>query len=509
MKTLHPVARLADLREDRGTAVKIEDIEILLLRVGDQVQAFQAHCPHAGAPLAEGAVCQGRLVCPWHKASFAVDDGSLCEPPALDALQRYLVEVRDGEVLVGTKPLPSQAAETQSDERLFVVVGAGAAGTAAAAALREFGYGGRLLLIGHEPGEPYDRTALSKFVLQGDKAPDEAPPLREADFFRQQCIERLHAEVNRLDPQTCQLELGNGQTLTYDGCVLATGGEPRPLDVPGAELKGIHLLRTRADAAAILADLPAEGRAVIVGASFIGLEAASALRKQGLAVDVVSPASLPFVKQMGETLGQHFKTLHEANGVIFHAPSEVIGFEGEGQVRQVRLKDGTRLPADLVLVGTGIAPATAFLVNLPLADDGSVPVDGQLRAAEGLYAVGDLATFPYAGQPTRVEHWRLAQQHGRLAARNLLGEAEAYADVPFFWTLHHGKRYEYLGHPRQWDDMHLDGSLGDQTFVALLLAEDLVVGVVACQRERATAVLSQLMRQPLPRARALEILAGS
>lgn len=509
MKTLHPVARLADLREDRGTAVKIEDIEILLLRVGDQVRAFQAHCPHAGAPLAEGAVCQGRLVCPWHKASFAVDDGGLCEPPALDALQCYPVEVHEDEVLVGSEPLPVQAAETQRDERLLVVVGAGAAGTAAAAALREFGYGGRLLLIGHEPGEPYDRTALSKFVLQGDKAPDEAPPLREADFFRQQRIERLHAEVTRLDPQTRQLELGNGQTLTYDGCVLATGGEPRPLDVPGAELKGIHLLRTRADAASVLADLPAEGRAVIVGASFIGLEAASALRKQGLAVDVVSPASLPFVKQMGETLGQHFKTLHEANGVIFHAPSEVIGFEGEGQVRQVRLKDGTRLPADLVLVGTGIAPATAFLVNLPLADDGSVPVDGQLRAAEGLYAVGDLATFPYAGQPTRIEHWRLAQQHGRLAARNLLGHAETYADVPFFWTLHHGKRYEYLGHPRQWDDMHLDGSLGDQTFVALLLAEDLVVGVVACQRERATAVLSQLMRQPLPRARALEILAGS
>ncbi|SEP17952.1 apoptosis inducing factor family protein [Pseudomonas sp. Snoq117.2] len=509
MKTLHPVARLADLREDRGTAVKIEDIEILLLRVGDQVRAFQAHCPHAGAPLAEGAVCQGRLVCPWHKASFAVDDGGLCEPPALDALQCYPVEVHEDEVLVGSEPLPVQAAETQRDERLLVVVGAGAAGTAAAAALREFGYGGRLLLIGHEPGEPYDRTALSKFVLQGDKAPDEAPPLREADFFRQQRIERLHAEVIRLDPQTRQLELANGQTLTYDGCVLATGGEPRPLDVPGADLKGIQLLRTRADAAAILADLPAEGRAVIVGASFIGLEAASALRKQGLAVDVVSPASLPFVKQMGETLSQHFKTLHEANGVIFHAPSEVIGFEGEGQVRQVRLKDGTRLPADLVLVGTGIAPATAFLVNLPLADDGSVPVDGQLRAAEGLYAVGDLATFPYAGQPTRIEHWRLAQQHGRLAARNLLGHAETYADVPFFWTLHHGKRYEYLGHPRQWDDMHLDGSLGDQTFVALLLAEDLVVGVVACQRERATAVLSQLMRQPLPRARALEILAGS
>ncbi|MXS20946.1 apoptosis inducing factor family protein [Pseudomonas oryzihabitans] len=509
MKTLHPVARLADLREDRGTAVKIEDIEILLLRVGDQVRAFQAHCPHAGAPLAEGAVCQGRLVCPWHKASFAVDDGRLCEPPALDALQRYPVEVRDGEVLVGTQPLPSQAAETQSDERLFVVVGAGAAGTAATAALREFGYGGRLLLIGHEPGEPYDRTALSKFVLQGDKAPDEAPPLREADFFRQQRIERLHAEVIRLDPQTRQLELANGQTLTYDGCVLATGGEPRPLDVPGAELKGIHLLRTRADAAAILADLPAEGRAVIVGASFIGLEAASALRKQGLAVDVVSPASLPFVKQMGETLGQHFKTLHEANGVIFHAPSEVIGFEGEGQVRQVRLKDGTRLPADLVLVGTGIAPATAFLVNLPLADDGSVPVDGQLRAAEGLYAVGDLATFPYAGQPTRIEHWRLAQQHGRLAARNLLGHAETYADVPFFWTLHHGKRYEYLGHPRDWDDMHLDGSLGDQTFVALLLAKDLVVGIVACQRERATAILSQRLRQPLGRAEALDIVRAN
>lgn len=509
MKAMYPVARLADLREDRGTAVKIEDTEILLLRVGGEARAFQAKCPHAGAPLADGAVCQGRLVCPWHKASFAVEDGSLCEPPALDALQRYPVEVRDGEVLVSREPLPAQAAESRPDDRLFVIVGAGAAGTAAAAALREFGYGGRLLLIGREPGEPYDRTALSKFVLQGDKAPDEAPPLREPEFFRQQRIERLHAEVTRLDPQTRQLELANGQTLSYEGCVLATGGEPKPLDVPGAQLEGIHLLRTRADAAAILAELPAEGRAVIVGASFIGLEAASALRKQGLAVDVVSPASLPFVKQMGETLGQHFKTLHEANGVTFHAPSEVVGFTGDAHVRQVSLKDGSQLPADLVLVGTGITPATTFLTDLLLADDGSVPVDAELRAAEGLYAVGDLATFPFAGQPTRIEHWRLAQQHGRLAARNLLGHAERYADVPFFWTLHHGKRYEYLGHPRHWDDMHLDGSLGDQTFVALLLAEDRVVGVVACQRERATAILAQRMRQPLGRAEALDIVQAN
>lgn len=509
MKAMHPVARFADLREDRGTAVKIEDTDILLLRVGNEARAFQAQCPHAGAPLAEGAVCQGRLVCPWHKASFAVDDGSLCEPPALDALQRYPVEVRDGEVLVGSELLPPQTAATRPDDRLFTIVGAGAAGTAAAAALREFGFGGRLLLIGGEPGEPYDRTALSKFVLQGDKAPEEAPPLREADFFRQQRIERLHAEVVRLDAQARQLELGNGQTLSYDGCILATGGEPKPLAVPGAELEGVHLLRTRTDAAAILADLPDEGRAVIVGASFIGLEAASALRKQGLAVEVVSPVSLPFVKQMGETLGQHFKTLHEANGVTFQAPNEVMGFEGDGHVQQVRLKDGTRLPADLVLIGTGITPATGFLAHLSLADDGSVPVDAQLKAAEGLYAVGDLATFPFAGQPTRIEHWRLAQQHGRLAARNLLGHADAYTDVPFFWTLHHGKRYEYLGHPRQWDAMHLDGSLGDQTFVALLLAQEQVVGVVACQRERATAVLAQRLRQTLDRAEALDIIQAN
>jgi len=509
MTTLHPVARLADLREDRGTAVEIDDTEILLLRVGDEVRAFQANCPHAGAPLKDGAVCQGRLVCPWHKASFAVADGSLCEPPALDALQRYPVEIREGEVLVGSEPLRPQSTEAARDERLFTIVGAGAAGTAAAAALREFGFGGRILLIGREAGEPYDRTALSKFVLQGDKTPEEAPPLREADFFRQQRIERLHAEVVRLDAQARQLELGNGQTLAYDGCVLATGGEPKPLAVPGAELKGVHLLRTRADAAALLADLPAKSRAVIVGAGFIGLEAASALRKQGLAVDVVAPASLPFVKQMGETLGQHFKTLHEANGVTFQAPNEVVAIEGDDRVRQVRLQDGTRLPADLVLVGTGITPATGFLAHLSLADDGSVPVDAQLKAAEALYAVGDLVTFPFAGQPTRIEHWRLAQQHGRLAARNLLGYAERYADVPFFWTLHHGKRYEYLGHPCQWDDMHLEGSLGDQTFVALLLAEELVVGVIACQRERATAILTQRLRQPLDRAEALDIIRAN
>ena len=279
--SMQQAARFDSLREDRGTRVSIADTPILLVRQGDQVHAFSADCPHAGAPLEEGAICNGRIVCPWHKGTFAVADGSLIEPPALAGLKRYPVAIENGDVLVSPHEQTGPARAPGTDTRTMAVIGAGAAGAAACATLREAGFDGRLVLIGPEHGMPYDRTALSKFVLAGDMPPEEIPPLLPGDFLSTQHIERIEATVEKLDARTKQIELSNTLTLNYDAALICTGGIPKPIDVPGSNLPGIFMLRSQADAAAILASLEGARRALIVGASFIGLEVASSLRKRG------------------------------------------------------------------------------------------------------------------------------------------------------------------------------------------------------------------------------------
>jgi NADPH-dependent 2,4-dienoyl-CoA reductase/sulfur reductase-like enzyme/nitrite reductase/ring-hydroxylating ferredoxin subunit len=507
--SLHPIARLADLREDRGTRVEIGETKILLLRQGDAVRAYQADCPHAGGPLEKGAVCNGRLVCPWHKAAFAVADGSLCEPPALDALKRYPVEVVEGEVRVGSQALAEAVLEAKEDSRRFIIVGAGAAGTAAAAALREKGFAGELLLIDREKQPGYDRTALSKFVLAGDMPPDELPALRDQAFYAEQDIQRIHGEVVQLDAAARRLSLLDGRHFSYAAALLATGGEPQRLPLPGATLDKVLLLRSREDAEAILQAARPGTRAVIVGDSFIGLEAASALRKHGLVVSVVARHPVSFAKQFGERIGQAIGQLHEDNGVVFHRGCEVLRFDGDEQVQGVRLDNGEQLPAELVLLGVGVRPVTAMLDAALLDEDGGLPVDPGMRAADGLWAAGDIARFPLAGEPTRIEHWRLAQQQGRIAAQNMLGGDTRYLDVPFFWTFHFGKRIDYLGHAERWDAAIYEGEPERFEFIALLRRGEQVVAAIGCQRQRAMALLAERMRQPLAVEEALRLVRAN
>ena len=282
--TLHRVARFIDVPEDRGLEVQVQGSKILLLRAGAHLRAYQAECPHAGAPLADGAICHGRLTCPWHKAQFRIEDGGLCEPPALDSLMRYPLEVRDGDIWVGDQPLPDAHTPPDDDPRTFIIIGAGAAGTAAAAALREKGFGGRVLLIDREADAGYDRTALSKYVIAGEMPPQEVPPLRDEAFYREQRIERLQGEVASLDASNRTLRLTDGQSLTYDAALLATGGIPKPLTLPGADLPQVFVLRSKTHAQQILDSASAGQRVVIIGDSFIAMESASSLRQLGLNV---------------------------------------------------------------------------------------------------------------------------------------------------------------------------------------------------------------------------------
>lgn len=499
--TMRIVARLLNLPEDRGVRVETAAHPLLLVRVGDQVRAFQAECPHAGAPLEQGVVCNGHIICPWHKAAFAVGTGEVIEPPALVGLKQYPVEVHDGVVSVGDQPLTPAPAPAQADSQRFAVIGAGAAGAAAVATLRREGFAGQLLWIDREPAPAYDRTALSKFVIAGEMAAEDTPPLLEN-------TEVIHAQVQHLDAAAKRLELADGRHFDYDAALLATGADALPLDIPGAVLNNVFVLRSRDDAARIAAASQSAACAVIIGDSFIGLEAASALRKRGLVVQVVSRHAVPLSAQLGRRIGAALRQLHEDNGVIFHSNTEPVRLDGHGAVSTVLLKNGQRLAADLVLMGVGVKPATDFIHGAHKAEDHSLQADRELQVAPGLWAAGDNVTFPWQDQPTRIEHWRLAQQLGVQAARNMLGARQAFADVPFFWTYHFGKTFEVLGHPRHWNRLHLEGDLQRHDFIALLCHDDQVEAVIACEHQPAVARLSQRMQQPLGKAEALALIRG-
>ncbi|WP_321801289.1 FAD-dependent oxidoreductase [Caballeronia sp. J97] len=514
--TLHKVARFADLSAERGTRVCVKDndenakaIPILLVRDGDTVRAYTAECPHAGGPLDEGAICNGRIVCPWHKGTFEVRDGSLVEPPPLKALTRHEATIKDGDVYVSAQPVDSgEATKKQGGaSRTMLIVGAGAAGAAACAALREAGFDGRIVLAGGDAREPYDRTSLSKFTLAGDMPPDDVPPLLDDDFFAKHDIERDESPAVRLDATEKRAELASGQKIDYDAALVCTGGVPKPLTMPGANLEHVHLLRTREDARAILASLEGRKRAVIVGASFIGLEVASCLRKRRIDVTIVAPGKVPFAKQFGERIGGMFRKLHEKNGVTFHMNARVSACRGGNAVSEVILDSGEKIAADVVIAGTGVEPATSFLSGVALADDGGIDVDASMLAAPALYAAGDIARFPLprSNQIVRIEHWRVAQQHARVAAYNMAGSALQYVGVPYFWTYHYEKTFDYLGHVTEPDGIEIDGDLDAQHFIAYLMKDGHVGAVVACEHDAAVCRLAEAMREPLTLAHARRI----
>ena len=386
------------------------------------------------------------------------------------------------------------------------MIGAGAAGSAAVATLLAHGFAGRLLWIDQERQPAYDRTALSKFVIAGQMAPDEVPALLEADALRKGQLERKHGKVRSLSSQKRQLMMADGRQITYDACLLASGGKALRPDIPGVDLPGVFTLRSREDAAQVLDAAEPGQPAVIVGDGFIGLEAASALHEYGVQVHVVTRHEVPLAKQLGDRIGRSIRELHERRGVTFHGPTQVQRFEGRDKIEAVLLANGERLQTPVVLLGTGVQPATAFLQGVPLSEDKSLRVDAELRAADGLWAAGDIATFPLSGRPVRIEHWRLAQQHGVIAAANMLGEQRRYADVPFFWTYQHGRTYEVLGHAREWNRIEFVGGPEQGDFIALQCVDDRVEAVIAQGYSDAMATLSQRLKRPLSLQEALALI---
>ncbi|HTH95778.1 MAG TPA: FAD-dependent oxidoreductase, partial [Stellaceae bacterium] len=281
------------------------DDKVVLLRHGGELRAFSATCPHYGAPLEKGLVCGGRLVCPWHKASFDAADGSLVEPPALEGLARYPIRLDGDSAIVTLAPMPAKDSgwdgEADEDEGTFGIVGTGAAGLAAARALREFGFAGRIVMLGQEEGTPYDRPALSKEVPAGKLEPEEAS--LKSSFYQDNAIDFRRMEVEIIDVANRRIAFHNGAGLNCDALLIASGSQPKKPDLPGTHLGNVLVLRSQEDARH-LADAAKEGhKVVIMGSSFIGLEVATGLAKRGLKVDVVSSDTVPLARPFGPEIG--------------------------------------------------------------------------------------------------------------------------------------------------------------------------------------------------------------
>jgi NADPH-dependent 2,4-dienoyl-CoA reductase/sulfur reductase-like enzyme/nitrite reductase/ring-hydroxylating ferredoxin subunit len=501
-KDVH-VANTPDLRDGEMKEISIDETRILLARTGDRFYAVSATCPHYGAPLAEGVLCGTRIVCPWHHAAFNIVNGDLEEPPALDALVSYAVRVEGEHVLVNVpedvmdRRTPTMVDhDPAADSRQFVIIGAGAAGYAAAQTLREEGFRGNVVMITRERHTPYDRPNLSKDYLHGHAEP-EWIPLRPDEFVSEHGIQLvLNREVTRVDARAKTITFEGGETMDYDALLVATGGAPVRLNIPGSDLKNICMLRSFADSDSIIETARRSRRAVVVGSSFIGMEAAYSLRELGLEVTVVAPSQEPFETTLGTEVGALFRRLHESHGVRFKLGSIVYRFEGSHSVEAVTLDNGESIETDMVVVGAGVRPVTHFIEGVELDDAGGIVVDSRLRAADGIYAAGDITSFKDSrtGERVRIEHWRTAQQQGRAAARNMLGRDVAFEGVPFFWTRQFDAGLLYVGHAKSWDEIIFHGDVLSHDFLAFYLKGDRVLAVAGMNRDSEMAAAEELLR---------------
>ena len=486
--------------------LSVGEKEVLLAHISeDKFVATAAKCSHYGAPLANGVMHNGRVVCPWHNACYNLADGAQLEPPGRDNLASYTVMVKDGEVFVelptdGEDHLVPDMASAGGDDRRFVIVGAGAAGLAAAEMLREVGFAGEVLVLGAEEMMPYDRTKLSKAALQSDEF-DGPSLLRSQDFYAQHDIEiKTNAPVEKADVRSQTVTYGKGETVEYDSLLIATGGKVRSLPVDNSDLQNVFTIRKADDTKEILQAAKDAKKAVIIGAGFIGMEAAASLRQKGLEVTVVAPNKVPFEKVLGEEVGAAFQRMHESEGVTFKMESKAKALNGNGKVESVQLDSGETLDADLVIVGIGVSPATDFIEGLALDDDDkSVPVNQYLQAAPNVYAAGDIAQFPHfaSGKSVRIEHWRLAMQHGRIAAINMAADetdAVPFKAVPFFWSGQFDAKLRYVGHSENYDEIVVQGDLDNQKFLSFYIEEGKVLAVAGIGRDKDIAAISEMMR---------------
>jgi NADPH-dependent 2,4-dienoyl-CoA reductase/sulfur reductase-like enzyme/nitrite reductase/ring-hydroxylating ferredoxin subunit len=455
---------LDELPDGALIAGHVDGEDVVVARCGDEYFAIGAHCTHYHGPLAQGLVVGETVRCPWHHACFDLRTGEPVRAPALDPVSRWRTE-RDGDrICVREKRTDAEEKRPAVEPTSVVIIGGGAAGLAAADMLRREGYDGTLTMLSADESPPCDRPNLSKDYLAGT-AKEEWIPLRVPEWYAERQIDlRIATRASAIDLQSRRVSLDGGESVPFGALLLATGAEPVRLNVPGTADVPIHYVRSFADSKAIIASLGTAKRALVVGASFIGLEVAASLRARAVAVTLVAPDSLPLERVMGRDVGRFIRKLHQDHGVVFRLGETVTGIRGH----RATLSGGSVIEADIVIVGVGVRPLTALAEAAGLAVDRGVSVNEYLETSvPGIFAAGDIARYPDArtGRHIRIEHWVVAERQGQTVARNMLGQREKFESAPFFWSQHYDTVINYVGHAEHWDAATVDGDIdaGDCT----------------------------------------------
>jgi NADPH-dependent 2,4-dienoyl-CoA reductase/sulfur reductase-like enzyme/nitrite reductase/ring-hydroxylating ferredoxin subunit len=472
----------------------VGDEDVLLVQLGADIVAVGAKCTHYRGPLADGLIVGETVRCPWHHACFSLRSGEPVRAPALDPIACWRVERRGDSVVVREKLLPAPVPHEAKGPDSVVVVGGGAAGLAAADTLRREGYRRDITMVSADADAPYDRPNLSKDYLAGH-APEDWMPLKDEAYYADRRIRpMLRTRVSSIDTARRSVALDTGESLAYGALLLATGADPVRLDVDGADRSNVHYLRSFADSRALISALSSGTRAVVVGASFIGLEVAASLRARGVETHVVAPESRPMERIMGPETGAFIRSLHEGQGVIFHLGDAVASIDGS----RVTLRSGPSIDADLVVAGIGVRPATSLAERAGITVDDGIVVDEYLEtSAPGVFAAGDIARWPdvHSGDRIRVEHWVVAGRQGQVAARNMLGRRQRFDAVPFFWSQHYDVTINYVGHARDWDAIERDGDLESRDCTLTFRREGRTLAVATIGRDRASLEAELLLER--------------
>eukprot|EP00929_Paragymnodinium_shiwhaense_P034003 TRINITY_DN18555_c0_g1_i1.p1 TRINITY_DN18555_c0_g1~~TRINITY_DN18555_c0_g1_i1.p1 ORF type:complete len:637 (+),score=167.18 TRINITY_DN18555_c0_g1_i1:88-1998(+) len=505
---------------------------VLVHRHAGKIYATSPACSHYGAPLKKGVSASGgkggtpTVSCPLHDATFDLETGKVVRGPGIDGIATYAVTISGDDVWAsvpagiadGTgkheKIGKDMVRRNNKDKRTIALVGGGPASLAAAETLRQEGFGGRIVMLTKEPHLPYDRVVLSKNL---DKTAEQLR-LRSQEFFDKHDIEvKKDTVVTRLDTtgQKVFFKTGDGaqEELAYDQVLVASGGTPRKLFCPGANMDGIYTLRTPEDAANITQHALPGQKMVVVGGSFIGMEIASSLRKKGCDVSVIAMESVPFERVLGKKVGASFARLLQKEGIQWFGTSQVRLFRGNETVNGVELEDGEVMAADAVVVGAGVLPNTRFVEGVSLDKNGAIVV-GPLLASEAcptLFAAGDVCSFPSmrTGTHARIEHWDVATQQGRVAARNMLGKFEPFTTVPFFWSQILGKNLRFVGHaPDMLDRVIIEGDASGMEFISYYTEDDRIMAVATVNKDPVAVACAELMRRgQMPRVS--ELILGT
>ncbi|XP_075289954.1 apoptosis-inducing factor 3 isoform X1 [Opisthocomus hoazin] len=503
------VCHVKDLENGQMREVDLGCGKALLVKESGEFHAVGHKCPHYGAPLVKGVLSKGRVRCPWHGACFNIGTGDIEDFPGLDSLPRFQVKIEKEKVYIRAS---KQALQTQRRTKMMakcislsnynlsstnvLIIGAGAAGLVCAETLRQEGFSDRIVMCTMDRHLPYDRPKLSKSM---DSHPEQIA-LRPKEFFRTYDIEVLtEMQVAAVDIKNKIAVFKDGFKMEYNKLLIATGSTPKALSCKGKEVENVFNIRTPEDANRVV-KLATSKNVVIVGASFLGMEVAAYLAERAHSVSVVELEEVPFKKFFGERVGRAVMKMFESNRVKFYMQTEVSELrEQEGKLKEVVLKSGKVLRADVCVVGVGAVPATGFLKQSGISIDskGFVVVNKMMQTnIPGVFAAGDAVTFPLAlrnNKKVNVPHWQMAHMHGRIAALNMLAHGMEISTVPCLWTAMFGKSIRYAGHGEGFDDVVIQGDLDELKFVAFYTKSDEVVAVASMNYDPIVSKVAEVL----------------